>query len=67
VVGPTEPDPKTQGYTLVAKTEFASMAEMRYYDDECEAHAKIKALAKTLTSLEGVMSVWFTPQAVAVL
>jgi hypothetical protein len=37
-VGPAEEDPRSQGYTLVSKTEFASMDDMKYYDNECPAH-----------------------------
>jgi hypothetical protein len=39
-------DPRSQGYTLVARTVFASKADMDYYDNECEAHAGIKALLR---------------------
>ncbi|KAJ4991983.1 stress responsive a b barrel domain-containing protein [Stagonosporopsis vannaccii] len=39
-------DPRTQGYTLVARTIFKSKADMDYYDNECEAHAAIKAFIK---------------------
>jgi len=66
VVGPAEEDPRSQGYTLVAKTEFASMADMRYYDNECAAHGALKVVAKGL-AVEGILSVYFTPKAVAML
>ncbi|KAF3006446.1 hypothetical protein E8E13_002646 [Curvularia kusanoi] len=39
-------DPRTQGYTLVARTVFKSKADMDYYDNECEAHAAIKSYIK---------------------
>ncbi|KAJ4342092.1 hypothetical protein N0V87_001419 [Didymella glomerata] len=39
-------DPKSQGYTLVARTVFDSKADMDYYDNECEAHAAIKSFIK---------------------
>jgi hypothetical protein len=39
-------DPRSQGYTLVARTVFASKADMDYYDNECEAHEGIKAFIK---------------------
>lgn len=64
VVGPAEADPRSQGYTLVSKTEFASMEDMKYYDDECPAHNEVKLLVNTLT-VDGIMTVFFKPQAVA--
>ncbi|KAF3040026.1 hypothetical protein E8E11_005499 [Didymella keratinophila] len=39
-------DPRSQGYTLVARTVFNSKADMDYYDNECEAHAAIKTFIK---------------------
>jgi len=36
-------DPRNQGYTIAAKTSFHSLEDMRYYDDECEAHKTLKA------------------------
>lgn len=60
VVGKPEADPRAQGYTLVAKTEFSSFEDMRYYDEECPGHQKLKGIAKTLT-VEGILSVYFKP------
>lgn len=57
-VGPAEEDPRSQGYTLVSKTEFASMDDMEYYDNECPAHGQIKALVPSLT-VEGILTVYF--------
>ena len=39
-------DPRSQGYTLVARTVFSSKADMDYYDNECEAHTAIKSFIK---------------------
>ncbi|KAF2874468.1 hypothetical protein BDV95DRAFT_487423 [Massariosphaeria phaeospora] len=39
-------DPRNQGITLVARTEFASKADMDYFDNECAAHGRIKAAIK---------------------
>ncbi|KAF3044276.1 hypothetical protein E8E12_003061 [Didymella heteroderae] len=39
-------DPRSQGYTLVARTVFNSKVDMDYYDNECEAHAAIKSFIK---------------------
>ena len=36
-------DPRGQGYTLAAKTVFTSLDDIKYYDEECEAHAALKA------------------------
>lgn len=62
-VGPAEADPRSQGFTLVSKSEFASMQDMKYYDNDCPHHQALKDFAKTLT-LEGIMTVYFTPQVV---
>ncbi|KAJ5779300.1 Dimeric alpha-beta barrel [Penicillium paradoxum] len=42
-VGPTIADPRNKGYNLSVKTTFASMDDMKYYDNECEAHKALKA------------------------
>ncbi|KAF2621579.1 hypothetical protein BU25DRAFT_415957 [Macroventuria anomochaeta] len=39
-------DPRSQGYTLVARTVFNSKADMDYYDNECAAHTAIKSFIK---------------------
>ncbi|KAF2460652.1 hypothetical protein BDY21DRAFT_280477 [Lineolata rhizophorae] len=39
-------DPRCQGFTICAETSFASLDDMKYYDDECAAHGAIKALIK---------------------
>jgi hypothetical protein len=36
-------DPRSQGYTLLARCIFESKEDMDYYDNEDEAHAKLKA------------------------
>lgn len=60
-VGPAEADPRSQGYTVVSKTEFANMEDLKYYDDECSAHQELKVVAKTL-EIGGIMTVYFKPQ-----
>ncbi|KAK6007772.1 hypothetical protein QM012_004586 [Aureobasidium pullulans] len=47
VAGPAVDDARSQGYTLAAQTTFSSMYDMKYYDNECEAHAALKAVAKS--------------------
>lgn len=44
--GPALDDSRSQGWTVVSKTEFASLDDLRYYDEQCEAHAALKAAAK---------------------
>lgn len=63
-VGQALEDPRSQGYTLVAKSEFSSLDDMKYYDDECEAHKKLRAEAKSLGS-EGIMTVYYPPAVLA--
>lgn len=40
------PDARSQGYTLAAQTTFASVEDMKYYDEECEAHQALKDIVK---------------------
>ncbi|PNP55696.1 hypothetical protein THARTR1_04220 [Trichoderma harzianum] len=61
--GPAEPDQRSQGFTFVSKSEFASLEDMKYYDEECVAHQALKKVAMTL-GVEGVMTVYFKPQVV---
>lgn len=61
-VGPAEDDPRSQGYTLVSKTEFANMDDMKFYDNECPAHGAIKTFIKELT-VDGIMTVYFKAEA----
>ncbi|ERF70502.1 hypothetical protein EPUS_07359 [Endocarpon pusillum Z07020] len=56
-VGETGQDPRSKGWNIVAKTTFASKADMDYYDNECEAHKGLKVFAKPL--VEDVTTVWF--------
>lgn len=56
-VGEAIEDQRNQGYTLVATSVFASREDMEYYDNNCEAHAALKAVAKR--SHNGAMMVFF--------
>ena len=47
-VGQSFPDPRNKGYTISVKTTFASMEDMKYYDNDCEAHKALKAVAGPL-------------------
>lgn len=48
VAGRTLDDPRNQGYSICASTTFATLEDMKYYDEQCEAHAGLKAVAKDL-------------------
>lgn len=55
-------DPRAQGWTVVSKAEFASLEDMRYYDEQCEAHNALKSYAKGLGiqgGPSGVMTVYY--------
>jgi len=60
VAGQALEDQRSQGYTLVAKSEFKSLDDMKYYDNECEAHQTLKLGAKSL-GVEGIMTVYYPP------
>ena len=46
--GLTYDDQRAPGYTVAVLSEFASLADFQYYDTKCEAHSRLKELAKTL-------------------
>lgn len=54
---------KDQGYTCVTKSVFKSMEDMEYYSTKCEAHEAFKVYLKENAPVEGLMSVFFTPEA----
>jgi len=49
-------DPRSQGFTVAGKTRFASIEDMKYYDEECEGHAALKKVVGPLQ--QGVLSVY---------
>ncbi len=51
------PDQRAQGYTVAIVSVFASKEDMEYYDNECEAHKALKAVAKEVH--QGIMTVYF--------
>jgi hypothetical protein len=55
--GPTFEDQRSQGYTVAAITQFKNVEDMKYYDEGCETHAKLKAFAKSVH--QGAMMVYF--------
>ncbi|RDW80108.1 hypothetical protein BP6252_04746 [Coleophoma cylindrospora] len=62
--GVAEDDPRSQGFTIVAKSVFKNMDDMKYYDTECAAHEKLKVGNKAL-GVEGLMTVFYSPSVVA--
>ena len=60
--GVAKDDPRSKGFTVVCKTDFASLDDMKYYDYKCDAHAALKASARSLGiqgGPEGIMTVYF--------
>ncbi|KJZ75172.1 hypothetical protein HIM_05366 [Hirsutella minnesotensis 3608] len=55
--GRTKPDQRSEGFTVAVMTAFKSIEDMRYYDNECSAHAELKEFAKTVH--QGVLMVFF--------
>lgn len=55
--GSTYDDPRRQGFTLAVISEFDSVDDMKYYDEDCQAHAKLKSVAKDLH--QGIMMTFF--------
>lgn len=49
----TYSDPRNQGFTICARTIFASIEDMQYYDTECAAHQGIKEALKGKVSQPG--------------
>lgn len=50
--GKTIDDQMARGYTVASYIEFASMDDMRYYDNECLAHAMLKEIGPSLNMRE---------------
>lgn len=53
--GPTIEDSRSNGFTFVAKTEFASLEDMKYYDDEDQVHLLLKKTALQMNIQEIVI------------
>ncbi|KAG7138799.1 Fusaristatin A biosynthesis cluster protein like [Verticillium longisporum] len=50
-------DQRAQGYTVAVQSMFASVEDMAYYDNECAAHAELRAFAKSVN--QGAMMIYF--------
>jgi len=59
--GKAHEDPLSQGYTIIAKSEFKSLDDMRYYEKECTAHQALKVGAKEL-GVQGLLTVYYPPE-----
>lgn len=55
--GTSQQDQRAQGYTVAVTSEFESRDDLLYYDNECAAHAELKAFARTVH--QGSMMVFF--------
>jgi hypothetical protein len=47
----------SQGYTVVVQLTFGNLADMQYYDQECEAHMALKKVAGPRQ--QGMLTVYF--------
>lgn len=56
-MGKSFPDVRNKGFNLSVKTTFASMEDMKYYDQECEAHKAFKAVAAP--AREDILTTYF--------
>ncbi|KAK4157012.1 hypothetical protein C8A00DRAFT_30106 [Chaetomidium leptoderma] len=43
-------DPRSNGYTVMAQTTFASLEDMKYYDTACPAHTVLRKMAVELVT-----------------
>lgn len=56
-MGKSIPDSRNKGFNLSVKTTFASLEDMQYYDQECEAHKALKAVVSAVR--EDVLSTYY--------
>ncbi|RAL08883.1 Dabb family protein [Aspergillus homomorphus CBS 101889] len=56
-VGQSFPDARNQGWNVSVKTAFASLDDMKFYDQECEAHKALKAVVLPLK--QDIMTTYF--------
>jgi hypothetical protein len=56
--GIIEDPARSKGYTVIGTTEFNSLEDMRFYDEECEGHAALKARARELGLEEPPLVAW---------
>ncbi|MCJ1334069.1 hypothetical protein MMC10_010776 [Thelotrema lepadinum] len=54
---PLLPDQRSQGFNFIARTSFATLDDMKYYDEECQAHKNLKTVVGP--HAQGVMTVYW--------
>ncbi|PQE13801.1 stress responsive A B Barrel domain-containing protein [Rutstroemia sp. NJR-2017a BVV2] len=59
--GPASGNVREQGFTFVAKSVFKNQEDMKFYEDECEAHNEFKKFLKENAPVTGLMTCIFTP------
>ncbi|PSR88570.1 hypothetical protein BD289DRAFT_432095 [Coniella lustricola] len=55
-------DVRHKGYTLVAHSKFRSFEDMKFYDEQCAAHAALKKTVRELSPEEPPLTVYFEGQ-----
>ncbi|KAF5713167.1 stress responsive A B barrel domain-containing protein [Fusarium globosum] len=55
--GKAKADQRSQGFTIVAISTFASQEDFNYYDTQCAAHLELRTFAKSVN--EGVAMIYF--------
>lgn len=53
---------REQGFTIVAKSVFATKDDMTFYETECPGHLEYKKFLKANAPVEGLMSAIFTAE-----
>lgn len=51
---------RAQGFTVAAKTEFASEEDVAFYDEQCAAHGALKKMSMTLGLAEKPLTMSFS-------
>ncbi|PQE24639.1 Stress responsive A B Barrel domain-containing protein [Rutstroemia sp. NJR-2017a WRK4] len=59
--GPALGNVREQGFTFVAKSVFKNQEDMKFYEDECEAHNEFKKFLKENAPVTGLMTCIFMP------
>jgi hypothetical protein len=59
--GPAQGQLREEGYNLIAKSVFKDMADMKYYETECEGHQAFKVYLRENAPVQGLKSFYFTP------
>lgn len=58
--GSSDPaDARHKGYTVVLQTKFRTLADMKYFDEECSAHQELKSTYRAQKPEEPPLVVFF--------